>query len=429
VSVAERSAESARKRGEATQAGARVAQPSHRVAGDAPARADHPRRRPRGRLSPFGVLIVLGICNHCVLTGARVAVPLDALALGANAATVGSLMALFALLPMFFAIPAGRLADRVGVRGPMLAGSIGMASGALVSAVLPGLPSLFVTAMLAGFSFMAFQVAAQYATGEMGGPAARTRNFGLLALGYSTSSIMGPLIAGFLIDHAGHRAAFGLLALVPLIPIAVLAADRIPFPGPHPAHKAHAQPRALDLVADGHLRRVFVINGMIALAWELHTMFVPLYGNAIGLSASKIGLILAAFAAATFTIRLSMPWLAPRVPEHRVLTSAVYLAAIVYLAIPFSRSVPMLMVLSFFLGLGLGAGQPMVMSLLHSLAPPGRMGEAAGIRMSLMNSMAVAVPLVFGAVGGTIGLAPMLWSVGVFLATGGWLTRGAKRSG
>jgi predicted MFS family arabinose efflux permease len=165
---------------------------------------------------------------------------------------------------------------------------------------------------------------------------------------------------------------------------------------------------------------------MIAIAWELHTLFVPIYGNSIGLSASKIGLILAAFAAATFTVRLSMPLISRHVPEHRVLTLALYLAALVYLAIPFSRSASMLMLLSFCLGLGLGVGQPMVMALLHTLAPPGRMGEAAGVRMSLMNSMAVAVPLVFGAVGGTIGLSPVLWSVGVALATGGWLTRVAK---
>src|SRR6185295_918123 len=127
-----------------------------------------------------------------------------------------------------------------------------------------------------------------------------------------------------------------------------------------------------DLIANGDLRRVFVINAMIALAWELHTLFVPIYGNAIGLSASRIGLILAAFAAATFSIRLTMPLIARRVPEHRVLTSAIYLAALVYLAIPFSRNVTTLMMLSFCLGLGLGVGQPMVMSLLHSLAPPGR---------------------------------------------------------
>jgi len=106
-----------------------------------------------------------------------------------------------------------------------------------------------------------------------------------------------------------------------------------------------------------------------------------------------------------------------------VLTAALFIGAAVYLAIPFSRSVGTLMMLSFCLGLGLGSGQPMVMSLLHSHAPPGRMGEAAGVRMSLINAMAVAVPLLFGAVGGAFGVAPVLWSVGVFLATGGWLTR------
>jgi MFS family permease len=372
------------------------------------------------------MLIALGIANHMVLAGSRVAVSLDALSLGANAATVGGLLALFALLPMFFAIPAGRLADRIGVRAPMLAGSIGMACGAIVACVVSGLAALFVTAVLAGVSFMAFQVAAQYATGEMSGRAKGTRNFGLLAVGYSTSSILGPLVAGFLIDHAGFRAAFGVMALVPLVPIAVLATDRLPLPGPHPKRSEHARSSAFEWVANRDLRRVFLINAMIALAWELHTLFVPIYGNAVGLSASRIGVILAAFATATFTIRLMMPLISARVPEHRVLTSALYLAALVYAAIPFSRDAPTLMLLSFCLGLGLGVGQPMVMALLHSLAPPGRMGEAAGVRMSLMNSMAVAVPLVFGAVGGSIGLAPVLWSVGVFLATGGWLTRGTR---
>ena len=381
--------------------------------------------RPR-RLTPFGVLIALGICNHLVLTGSRVAVSLDALSLGANAATVGTLLALFALLPMLFAIPAGRLADRVGVRGPMLAGSIGIAGAAIIATAIPGLPALFVTAVLLGVSFMSFQVATQYAAGEMGPPDARTRNFGLLAVGYSASSIGGPLVTGFMIDHVGFRAAFGLLALLPLVPIAVLGMNRVPFPGPHPAHAAHAGSRTFELMRNPALRRVFLINGMITLAWELHTLFVPIYGNAIGLSASKIGVVLAAFAMATFTVRLSMPLISRHVPEHRVLTLALYLAALVYLAIPFSRSASMLMLLSFCLGLGLGVGQPMVMALLHTLAPPGRMGEAAGVRMSLMNSMAVAVPLVFGAVGGTIGLSPVLWSVGVALATGGWLTRVAK---
>jgi MFS family permease len=383
----------------------------------------------RIRISPFGALIGLAVTNHLVLTGSRVAVPLDALAHGANPATVGSLMALFALLPMFLAIAAGRLADRVGVRKPMLAGSIGMTASVQIATLLPGLPSLFATAMLSGVSFMTFQVAAQYATGEMGAAGQRTHRFALLALGLSTSSIAGPLLAGFAIDHVGFRATFALLALFPFIPIAVLVGNLVALPGPHPARADAAFGSALDLVAHREIRRAFIINGLVSMAWELHTLFVPIYGNAIGLSASRIGLVLGAFGAATFAVRLAMPAIARRLPEHRVLTFALYVAAIVYLALPFSRNVGTLMTLSFCLGLGLGASQPMVMSLLHAYAPPGRMGEAAGLRLSLINSMAVAVPLVFGAIGGRVGLAPVLVSVSVFLATGGFLTRGAPRRG
>jgi hypothetical protein len=38
----------------------------------------------------------------------------------------------------------------------------------------------------------------------------------------------------------------------------------------------------------------------------------------------------------------------------------------------------MLAMLSFTLGLGLGGGQPVMMSLLATRAPPGRMGESRG---------------------------------------------------
>ena len=41
--------------------------------------------------------------------------------------------------------------------------------------------------------------------------------------------------------------------------------------------------------------------------------------------------------------------------------------------------------------------------------------------------MAFAVPLAFGALGTTVGLAPVFYSVGVCLTTGGFLARRAAR--
>jgi MFS family permease len=92
--------------------------------------------------------------------------------------------------------------------------------------------------------------------------------------------------------------------------------------------------------------------------------------------------VLSSFAAATFVVRFSMRVIARRMTEQQVLTAALFVAGSVYLVFPFSTSVVGLMSLSFVLGLGLGSSQPMVLSLLHTHAPPGRLGEAAGVRMS-----------------------------------------------
>jgi MFS family permease len=287
------------------------------------------------------------------------------------------------------------------------------------------MPALYASAALLGVGFMVFQVAAQNATGELGG-SDRAQSFSLLALGYSVSGFLGPLAAGIVIDWRGFAAAFALFALVPLAPLAVLAVADLGLPGPHPAAVPGRRGAFLELIRHPTLRRVFAINALLAIAWDLHTVFVPIYGARLGLSASEIGMILSSFAAATFVIRFAMPALARRVREQQVLTAALLVAGGVYLLFPLAHSAPPLALLSFCLGLGLGSGQPMVMSLLHLHSPPGRMGEAAGVRMALVQSMAVAVPLVFGALGTSVGVGPVFWSVGAGLAASGFLARRSR---
>ncbi len=380
----------------------------------------------RGANPTLIALIALAIANHVVMAGNRVAVSLYALHLGASTAVVGVLLALYAFLPMLCAVAAGRFSDRIGVRRPMVVGSLSLAVGALLPALMPGLAALVASATIVGVSFMLFQVATQNATGELGGPTERAHNFSLLALGYSVSGFLGPLIAGFTIDHGSYALAFAVLALIPLGPAAVLGTGRLALPGPHAARVNMPVGGALDLLMHRKLRRVFFVNVLMAMGWDLHTIVIPIYGASLGLSASQIGMILAAFAAATFVVRFSMRWIVRRFTEHQVLTIALMMAGVVYLVFPFSTTTVTLTALSFALGLALGMSQPMVMSLLHSHAPPGRMGEAAGVRMSLVQSMAVAVPLTFGALGATVGLTPVFWSVGLCLATGGWLTKRSR---
>lgn len=379
---------------------------------------------PRGPTSRTLVaLIGLGILNHTVLAGSRVTVSLYALAQGASPFVVGALMGLYSFLPMLLAIGAGRLSDRIGVRRPMLVGSCGVAIGAGLPWLIPGIAVLFATTALIGMAFMLYQVAAQNATGALGAPSDRARNFSLLALGYSVSGLIGPLLAGFTIDHASFLASFATLALLPLVPVVVLGRGGLALPHPHAAQPQATSSGVAALFRNRDLRRVFMVNGLLSMAWDLHTFFIPIYGARLGLSASMIGIILASFAGATFVVRVAMPWIARRFSEFQVLTAALFVAGAAYALFPFVGSVGPLMALSFTLGLALGSGQPMVMSLLHSIAPAGRMGEAVGVRMSIINASTFAVPLVFGAVGSSIGIGPVFWLVGGALAGGGFFAR------
>ena len=169
---------------------------------------------------------------------------------------------------------------------------------------------LFAATSLVGVSFMLFQVSVQNATGEMGPPGERAQNFSLLALGYSISGFCGPLAAGLSIDSLGFGTTFIGFALLPVLPALILTRRALVLPG-----RQRGQPQAppggiAQLMRNPQLKRVFIVNALLSMAWDLHTFFIPIYGATIGLSASRIGVILASFAAATFAVRLMMPRIA-----------------------------------------------------------------------------------------------------------------------
>jgi MFS family permease len=376
----------------------------------------------------LALLIPLGVASHMVLAGSRVIVSLAALAAGASAFTVGVLIALYSLVPMFIAVAVGRLCDRIGVRLPMIGGTAGLVVGIAVPLVWPGLPGLYVCATVIGTAFMVFQIGTQRATGDIGGPTDRARNFSLLALAYSISGFIGPIIAGFAIDHFGFGPAFAVIGVFGLGALATLLVNPMPLPGPHRGTSDAQAGGVRALLRLRAVRNALAINVLLSIGWELNTVFMPIYGAQIGLSASEIGVVLASFAAATFVVRFAMPLIARRVTEYRVLATALFFAGVVYLGFPFSRGVVTLAALAFGLGLGLGSGQPMVMSLLHRHAPAGRIGEVVGVRMLLIQSASVAVPLVFGALGAALGLAPVFWAIGLCLGAGGFFARRAARA-
>ena len=368
-------------------------------------------------------VILPTVLLHFAFSGCRVNLSLTALSLHASPFTVGAIASMLAILPMTFAVGAGRFIDRIGPRKPMLLGAMMELAGLILGYLAPQIEVLFVVSALAGSGFMLFHIAINHATGELGAPEDRMKNFSILALGFSTANFLGPTVSGFAIDLIGNRNTFLMLACSAAAALIVIFTIGVRIPPAVHAEAAPGKRRIADLFRIPRLRHVLMVSAVLSMAWDMFTFLVPIYGTQIGLSASQIGVILGAFGAAIFTVRMILPLVVKRIGQWRMLSIAMLATGAMLFVFPFFTALPLLMLIAFLLGIGLGGAQPMIMSLVMIHAPAGRGGEAVGVRTLLLNCSQAGIPLLFGALGAAFGMAPVFWAMALMLTGGGYFLR------
>jgi predicted MFS family arabinose efflux permease len=366
---------------------------------------------------PLVKLILGQICLHGCMAGMRMASPLLALRAGHSEAAVGFMLALFALSQVFLALPAGRYADRNGLKRPV-AWAIGVATlGAGLAVIWPIFPVLCVSALLTGGATGSAVIALQRHVGRAAeNPTQLKQVFSWLAIGPAISNFIGPFSAGLMIDHYGFRAAFFLLACLPLMTwFWVRTTEELP---PIVANEKHGSGGAWTLLREPMFRRLMLVNWMMSSCWDVHTFVVPVLGHEHGFSASVIGTILGSFAIAATAIRVVMPMLAAHLREAVVVTIAMVATAVLFGLYPLLNTAWLMGACSVLLGFSLGSIQPMIMSTLHQITPEHRHGEALGLRLMAINGSSVLMPLLFGAVGSLVGVSAVFWFVGSVVGGG-----------
>ena len=377
------------------------------------------------------------ICLHACMAGLRMAAPLLALKQGYSALAVGVLMALFALTQVFLALPAGRYADRRGLKPPVGWSVLAATFGAGLAAAWPVFPVLCLAALLTGGATGATAIALQRHVGRAARDATELKQmFSWLSIGPATSNFLGPLAAGLLIDHAGewlggqagdlsgYRTAFVLMALLPLLTWWwVRRTTELPLAA---AAVAQGKRRAWDLLREPMMRRLLLVNWFLSSCWDVHTFVLPVLGHERGYSASVIGMLLGSFAVAATLVRLAMPWLAAHLREWLVISGAMLLTGLLFGLYPFMPNALSMGVCSVLLGLVLGSVQPMIMSTLHQITPADRHGEALGLRLMSLNGSSVLMPMLFGSIGAVVGVSVVFWAVGAVVGLGSrvaWMLR------
>jgi MFS family permease len=128
-------------------------------------------------------------------------------------ADVGALVTAYlpaALVGSFLPSRMGWIADRLGRKGPMIAG---LAVGALASALIPHLGSIIALTVLWGVESLGYAAslpAERAVVAAIAGEDVRGTSYGLYTFAYYLGGALGPLAGGWLYDNVGHAMPFYL---------------------------------------------------------------------------------------------------------------------------------------------------------------------------------------------------------------------------
>ena len=123
--------------------------------------APSPTRNPAAPPVSIYVVLMIVLLNMTAYRGSKVTVTLFAVDLGLPQFYIGAIVALYSVFPVLLGLYAGRLTDRLGVRTPMIAGTLGVSTALLVPFVLPNTPALFASAALLGATWVFYNICAQ----------------------------------------------------------------------------------------------------------------------------------------------------------------------------------------------------------------------------------------------------------------------------
>ncbi|MEV0980252.1 MFS transporter [Streptomyces sp. NPDC049915] len=364
------------------------------------------------------LVIAFGFAQGAV-SMARPAVSYRALALGADERAVGVIAGVYALLPLFAAVPLGRRTDH-GRCAPLLpAGVVLIAGGCALSGLAGSLWAMAVWSGVMGLGHLCFVIGAQSLVARQSAPHEQDRNFGHFTIGASLGQLVGPVAAGALIggaDMAGSSAR-ALLAAGAGAAAAFTSLWRIEHGRTAPTSRTE---RGEPVPVRGILRTRGVPAGILVSlavlsATDVLTAYLPVVGEHRGIAPSVIGVLLSLRAAATIACRLVLTPLLRLLGRTLLLTVTCLSAGVLCAGIALPLPVWALGVTLVVLGFCLGVGQPLSMTTVVQAAPDDARSTALALRLTGNRLGQVAAPAAAGLVAGVAGVAAPFVMLGALL--------------
>ncbi|MDP2234575.1 MAG: MFS transporter [Actinomycetota bacterium] len=337
--------------------------------------------------------------------------------LGASAAQIGMLTAMYPLAQVFASPILGRLSDRFGRKPILVVSILGTTVGFVVLATARLLPILFVSRFIDGITGGNISVAQAYIA-DVTDEKERGAALGLIGAAFGMGFILGPVTGGLLsgISFAlpawvgAGLALTNALVVIFLLPESLSAQDRSRLRD-RPKRRV-LDPRGLaEAFAHKRVGPLLAMRTATGLGFAIFETSFALWAiAALGLSPQANGAVLGYVGVLSVIVQLVViKRLTSRFSDDGILLWSLATAAVALALWGFVPNVWMLLVLMPALSVGLAVTNTVLTSALTKAVHRDEVGGILGLQTSIQSFTRIPAPVIAGAL---IGFGPV-WSPGL----------------
>jgi MFS family permease len=351
---------------------------------------------------------------------------------GASTSSIGFLVTMRALLPIFIAMPIGQLIDSIGPMRMLKYGSVSLILSLFTNMIATSLWMMAISQIFMGICVLIMSSCFQVLVSE-GRKKERNGSINKYSMWMSAGGMLGPLIGGgltslFTNKLFGYKFSFGFACVTSILFFIFLLLIAKGYQNPEV--EGSVKPKDLlktkgifdSYISGLHLMKIRSVQfGMIATflimyIQSLYMSFMPIYLNELGYSTVIISAIISIRGLASMLSRYGLDWFMRRASMERILLVAGFIASIGVVLTPIAgMNMALMIILVLIIGGAVGINQPVsIMIMVDDDSGPNR-GKLMGMRLIMNRLSQIMSPAIFGVLGQSLGLSIAFYVGGAFL--------------
>ncbi len=326
----------------------------------------------------FIIATVINFLTNMAHYTLLITIPLYVNELGSSNEMTGILTALYSIAALLTRPFWGNITDTKGKRLVTLLGAILFTVVSSLYHVAFSVIFLLLLRVINGIAFSALSTASGAVAADVLPKSKLSEGMGFYFLGLAVATAIGPSIGLYLIENYGFSMLFTFLLIVNGIEIiAVFALNyEKKINGIHKMKEQKEHQFSIDNYFERTALKPAIVMLLVALGSGSVMSFITVFGASRGIE--KVGLFFTVYACAVIFSRFVIGRLIDKFGVGKTLVPSMLLCAISFLMLSVTYSLPMLILVGVFYGLGYGVITPIISVIMFEKSPENKKGAASG---------------------------------------------------